>query len=214
MERENSTNSKLTFIVIAVLYGVGIAGHLIPLVYPLMLFLTPYTLMLTGFLVIYPELTSQNNKFIMWLAATYIITFIIEAIGVETGLIFGEYVYGNVLGLKIFNTPLIIGFNWVLVIWGAIQLVKFFTTKKVLIILFASLLAVFFDFIMEPAAVQMGYWIWEAGIIPMQNYIAWFVIAVLFSGLYLLFGIKTESKLPGYYFLIQLIFFIALNLFL
>jgi putative membrane protein len=40
--------------------------------------------------------------------------FFIEAIGVNTGLIFGNYVYKTTLGWKFLETPLIIGVNWIL----------------------------------------------------------------------------------------------------
>jgi bisanhydrobacterioruberin hydratase len=39
----------------------------------------------------------------------YISGFVIESVGVNTGLIFGEYIYGGTLGYQIFETPLIIG---------------------------------------------------------------------------------------------------------
>ena len=39
-----------------------------------------------------------------------------EAIGVNTGLLFGTYEYGANLGFKIFGVPLIIGVNWTVLI--------------------------------------------------------------------------------------------------
>ena len=35
-----------------------------------------------------------------------------EILGVKFGIIFGDYEYGNALGYKIFEVPLLIGANW------------------------------------------------------------------------------------------------------
>jgi putative membrane protein len=51
--------------------------------------------------------------------------FFIEAIGVNTGLIFGNYVYKTTLGWKFLETPLIIGVN------GYYSLVQLFTVLKI-----------------------------------------------------------------------------------
>jgi putative membrane protein len=51
----------------------------------------------------------------------------LEVVGVKTGLIFGEYKYGSTLGIKLFEVPLIIGFNWVFVILGSISISRLIT---------------------------------------------------------------------------------------
>ena len=40
-----------------------------------------------------------------------------EILGVSYGLIFGNYKYGEVLGYKIFNVPVIIGVNWCILVF-------------------------------------------------------------------------------------------------
>ena len=48
--------------------------------------------------------------------AVFLIAFAIgfsaELIGVHSGMLFGNYSYGNNLGLKLAEVPLIIGINW------------------------------------------------------------------------------------------------------
>ena len=40
---------------------------------------------------------------------------------------------------------------------------------------------VLFDLLMGPAAMALGYWDWAEGIVPMQNYIMWFVLGLAFT---------------------------------
>jgi putative membrane protein len=42
----------------------------------------------------------------------------------------------------------------------------------------------FFDYLMEPAAIKLGYWVWQGSVIPFQNYLAWFVLGLLFAFLF------------------------------
>lgn len=47
-----------------------------------------------------------------------------------------------------------------------------------------GLIATAFDWIMEPVAIGLDYWTWAGGDIPLQNYAAWFAIALVSSYLY------------------------------
>ena len=207
--KKNIENYSLPFLVI--MYTVGVVGHSIQLTLPLMKTLTPFTLVLTGGVVFYLLLGDAGKKFFLWYIITYLFTLLVEIIGVKTGLVFGSYDYGNVLGLKVFDTPLIIGLNWVFVIAGAYSLSgKIFnsTGSKVL---FTGLLAVAFDIILEPVAINLGYWNWEGGYIPIQNFVAWFVLAVIFGFTAEKMKLVITTKIALQYFLIQTIFFAILN---
>ncbi|GJQ61880.1 MAG: hypothetical protein SCALA702_09330 [Melioribacteraceae bacterium] len=207
--KKNIEKYSLPFLII--MYTVGVVGHSIQLTLPLMKTLTPFTLVLTGGVVFYLLLGDAGKKFFLWYIITYLFTLLVEIIGVKTGLVFGSYDYGNVLGLKVFDTPLIIGLNWVFVIAGAYSLSgKIFnsTGSKVL---FTGLLAVAFDVILEPVAINLGYWNWEGGYIPIQNFVAWFVLAVIFGFTAEKMKLVITTKIALQYFLIQTIFFAILN---
>ena len=196
------------------MFSVGIIGHLIPSFKSLMISLTPFTLLLTGAVTLMFSGIKGNSKLILWCLTVYIFTFSLEVIGVKTGFIFGSYYYGDVLGLKLLEVPLIIGFNWVVIILGAIGIASRIHKSSLQIALLTGTFAVLFDIMLEPVAVNLGYWIWNAGFIPLQNYYAWFGIAFCAS----LFGSKLkldlEDSLFIYYFLIQFIFFILLSIFM
>jgi len=205
-------NKPLLFLII--MYSVGVVGHIIPSVKPLMIFLTPFTLLLTGSVTLYFSLNKGNNKLVIWGLIVYIITFSLEVIGVKTGYIFGSYYYGDVLGLKFFGVPMIIGFNWVVIILGAIGIASRIHKSAFQIALLTGTFAVLFDLMLEPVAIKLSYWAWELGFIPLKNYYAWFGIAFFASLFSRKLKLELEDSLFIYYFLIQLTFFILLSIFL
>jgi putative membrane protein len=179
-----------------------------------MLIMTPYTLLLTGTLVLYYTLKNGELKILVWCLIIYIITFTLEILGTKTGIIFGSYTYGDTLGLKLSGVPLIIGFNWVIVILGAIQLAERIDKNIFLTALLTGTFAVLFDLMLEPVALKLNYWEWSSGLIPLSNYYSWFGISFVASLLYDFLHIKANVKMPEFYFIIQLIFFILLSLFI
>lgn len=196
------------------MYAVGVISHLIDYLLPLMKTLTPFTLLLTGGVVLFFSSKNSNGNLILWVIVTYLITYFLEVIGVKTGLVFGDYAYGNTLGLKLFDVPLIIGFNWVLVVLGAIKLSLKIFDDYFFVALFTGIFSVVFDFFLEPIAIKLDYWNWEGIKVPLQNYFAWFVIAFLFSILFQKMKLKIQSTLVEKYFLTQLIFFVILFFFM
>jgi putative membrane protein len=205
------SNKEIAFLYI--IFFVGIVGHLYGPLRNLMLLLTPATLLLTGLIVLFYSYKSSTNNFLLWAAFTYIITFLLEVIGVKTGMIFGEYNYGSTLGIKLFDVPLIIGFNWVFVILGSIAISRIMTGNVFLSSIISAFIAFIFDLILEPIAIKLDYWSWSEGIIPLQNYLAWFVIAFIASVFFLKLNLKLRSDISIHYFFIQLVFFIILLIF-
>jgi len=47
------------------------------------------------------------------------------------------------------------------------------------VIINGAVLATLFDYIMEPAAVKLGFWTWNNGNVPMMNYFTWFLISIV-----------------------------------
>ena len=75
--------------------------------------LTPlYLLMNTGLLIY----AYRNQKSLLYMIITAAsIGFFAEFIGVQTGLLFGDYIYGSVLGPKILDVPIMVSVMWALV---------------------------------------------------------------------------------------------------
>jgi putative membrane protein len=196
---------------LAIIYAVGLAGHLISPLRPLMLAITPYVLVITGGIVLVPVITDRNWRTLSWLLVAGLITFFIEVAGVAMGNIFGAYSYTDILGVQIFGVPPLIGFNWMLVLFGSISLAQIISQRAALRIAIATLCPPLFDFVMEPVAVAFNYWGWDTGTPPLQNYIVWGVISGILCSVYLLLRCNARRSLPAFYLGIQFIYFTILN---
>jgi len=214
MEGKKILIKQKEIIFLYIIYAVGIAGHLITPLQNLMITLTPAALLITGAVVLYYSAVSANKRFIIWSFVAYVFTFICEVAGVKTGLIFGGYSYGSALGFKLFDVPLIIGFNWLFVILGSILVAQIITKNIFFASLLTASLSVLFDLVLEPVAIKLNYWHWDNNIIPLQNYIAWFLIAFTSSMLFFIFKVEVKSKAAVHYLFIQFAFFLILMFFI
>ena len=192
---------------------------------------TPVNLLLSFALLIWTQ-TGKNIHFFLFLLTCFAVGIIVEITGVNTKILFGDYTYGNVLGFKIQNTPVLIGVNWFIIIYccgisihtllmKAINRIAADTgkaptaLKALSVIIDGATLAVFFDWLMEPVAVKLGYWVWNGdGSIPMFNYICWFVVSLLLLTVFHLAKFNKQNKFAVNLLLIQLMFFLLLRTFL
>lgn len=200
--------NKITASIAVIFLSIGLIGFFSPLS-SLFKELSSYNLLLT-FVLVLISFKHDFKNFSILLLITFTIGFISEQIGVHSGYLFGNYSYLNNLGLKIYEVPVIIGVNWAILSIGAWHLCKKITRNKVINILTASLLMTAFDFAMEPSAIELNYWKWENGIIPMYNYISWFLvssIAVFFCSNYQ----NDYSGITKIVFISQFVFFIILS---
>lgn len=202
---------KRIITLIAVIYLVGIIGHLSSDLVDIMLLLTPHTLFLSAGMVLFTSMRDFNRKTKIWLIIVYFSTFIIEIIGVQTGLIFGDYEYGKTLGISVLNVPLIIGINWVILILAAVS-ISSVIKDPIPKILMAGILTVALDMLIEPIAIELDYWTWGGGEIPLQNYIAWFIISVGVAFTHHKLKLDKPDIVLKFYYLVQLLFFGILNL--
>jgi len=197
-----------------IFYLVGLLIHLTP---ALNRFagLTTLPVLLISNIVVLLFLPGQvsRNRLILWLVVAYLVTFLVEVTGVHTGNVFGSYQYGAMLGFSLFGVPLIIAFNWIILILATYDMAGLMTKGRLFQPLLAALLIVVFDVIMEPVAMKLDYWHWQGGVIPLQNYMAWFFIALVFSFWLKFMKINLNSILLRAYLLIQAVFFLVLNIF-
>jgi putative membrane protein len=122
---------------------------------------------------------------------------VVELIGVNTGLLFGDYQYGTIMGYKIAGVPLLIGATWLLVTVSAWQIVSFSSLKSYQKILIASGLVVMFDLLLEQFATAFGLWVWDNGVIPLLNYASWFFVSVFLLTIYAKYSKQVNPSLFG-----------------
>lgn len=67
-----------------------------------------------------------------------------------------------------------------------------------------------YDIVMEQVAPRMDMWSWEGGIIPLQNYIVWGVLSLLFHALRYVMKIPIRNRMAGFLFVVQVLFFVII----
>ena len=206
---------KIVRIFIPVFYSVGIVGFLTPLSHPYFEKLIPLALILSFILLVvyHPKQASERTSVLVF-TGIYFSGLIVEMIGVNTGIIFGEYTYGPNLGIKILNTPVIIGLNWLILVYTTSSLFEKLTIPSIYKIFLASACMLAYDIVLEHIAPLTGMWTWHEATVPVRNYMAWFILAVVFQSVIKLVGIKTENAVSKDLFYSQFIFFLILLLFL
>ncbi len=192
---------------------------------------TPVNLLLMFVLLVWTH-DDRNKHFVIFSLIAFIIGFLAEVIGVNTGLLFGNYVYGNALGIKWLEVPILIGLNWFVIIYcsgistftllmKAINKVSVqaqqppMILKAFSVIADGATLAVLFDWMMEPVAVKLGFWQWKGdGSIPLYNYLCWFVVSIALLTLFHFCKFDKRNKFAVNLLLIQMMFFLLLRTFL
>jgi putative membrane protein len=197
----------------AIFYLVGVLGLSFPETRPLFIRLVPFALILGFAGVLLFHEAKWDLKTLTAFVLVYISGFVIESVGVNTGLIFGEYIYGGTLGFQIFETPLIIGMNWLFLVYVSSSLTERINSGKFNSFLFPPVLMVIYDLVLEQVAPDLCMWNWKNEVIPLQNYIAWFVVAFIFVLVFRLFNIKTSNKIAPLIFILQFLFFLLLMIF-
>ncbi|MGO4904514.1 carotenoid biosynthesis protein [Flavobacterium sp. W20_MBD1_R3] len=174
---------------------------------------TPYTLLLTCFVfLIHTPLA--DKKFIIAFFSIAFLGFIIEVVGVKTGLIFGKYSYGNGLGYKFLNVPLVISINWAMLICAGIKVVSRIFTNKIIVLVLAALLVTGIDLIIEQVAPKLDFWQFEGGLPDLQNYLSWIGVAFFTSYFFYPTIIKGNHTVSLIILILQVIFFTFLFIFI
>lgn len=201
--------SLILILVLVIFYLVGIVGltsswreDFLPL---------SFMNLLLSFTVLLIALKNHSLRFYTFIFAGFSIGMIAEWIGVHTGLLFGNYIYGNNLGPLWYGVPLIIGINWLMltIISGSIaERLKIHWFLKAAI---GTFLMLILDFLIEPIAILSDYWTWS-GDIPFSNFVGWFFIAFLIQLVYFSMKLAEQNKVATVLYFLQVIFFIILNI--
>ena len=157
---------------------------------------------------------SINKKFLIRLFLIFLLGLTVEIIGVNFSIFFGEYRYGNNLGVKIFDVPIVIGFNWVLLIILTGNFAhKIFPKSIMLRVLNGSIMMILLDLLIEISAPKLDYWEFAVNPVPLSNYLWWFIFSILFHFIYQS-NIKKEYVVSTNILVIHFLFFGLLALFL
>jgi len=167
--------------------------------------------LLISFIILLLARFEHSKGFYIFVLVAFSIGMFSEWLGVHTGLIFGDYSYGENLGIKIGEVPLIIGVNWTMLVIISASLANTLVFAWYIKAIIASFLMLFLDFLIEPVAIVSDYWVWN-GEIPLSNYITWFVITLILQLIYFYFRLVETNKVAISLYGIQVLFFLILNL--
>lgn len=204
-----ASHRRTAIIVLLLFHFFGIIGLSWPLTRSWFQLLVPVDLVITGAALFYFH-KDFSKTFIFFAVGVWVATWALEVAGVQTQAIFGSYRYGPAFGFKILNVPVLIGLNWLVLIYATSSIVDTLKLSVWMKAVLAAVLTTGLDLFIEPVAIRQNFWYWKDGHIPTQNFIAWFVAAFVLCLLCLLLPFKKQNVLAAPVYVIQLLFFIIL----
>ncbi len=199
---------------IIIYYAIGLIGLSIPFTARYFIYLTPFSILINLFLILYFNI-NWSARFAVTGLLIYIFSMAAEITGVNTGAVFGSYTYENsILGPGLLNTPFIIGINWFILIYCTYTLTNKFKFALIIKILMGGLIMLIFDILLEPVAGRMLMWTWLSIEVPLLNYAVWFILSIVFVSIMYLGRINIQNVISTHLLFVQFIFFSGLNLFL
>lgn len=214
MDMQPATKSERIFAgAMIFLFASGLVAHAVPSLRPLTANTTDlFLLLINGTLLWLVIRSNADLRLLGWSLAIYVFTFTVEAAGVATGAIFGEYAYGDGMKVQWLGVPLVIALNWTLLTLGVNDLASRISSSPWVRSAAAGLLIAAYDWFIEPVAIRLDYWQWATGSnIPVQNYIAWAVVAFIASLPLHLLRIRFRHWLLPLYLGVQWLYFVLMG---
>lgn len=216
---------KTAIFIILLIHFAGLPFIAYPPTRPFFLLATPITLSLSFVLVLWNH-SDWSKSFIAFCLLTLNIGFGAEVIGIQTGILFGNYFYGTILGPQLGGVPFIIGTNWLICIYAcgvlSHQVLPPTLSNKnrhtypppirtFFRILLGASLMLLLDVAIEPVAVTMDFWQWENSQIPTWNYTTWFLLSCFLLVIFELLSFDKNNKVAIIMYFTLLSFFGILN---
>lgn len=205
----SNTTSKISVFIIWLFHLCGMVG----ISYgnkEFFLAFTPINLFIS-FVLLFVNQKQLESKELKSAFLIFFIGMISEILGVNYGLIFGDYVYLDNLGVKILGVPVLIGVNWIILTFITGSLSSFIFKNKYVSIFMGAILMIGLDLLIEPVAPLLGFWIFDLQKVPLQNYIGWFVIGIITQALFQFKIAEKELTFSTHLLIINAIFFAFLN---
>ena len=172
--------------------------------------LTPLNLSVSFFLLVY--VNKNYFKTILFIFSCFFIGMISEILGVNFGVIFGDYQYGGALGYKLFDVPLLIGANWAILTISCSALSATLFESVFIKIIMGVFLMVMLDAVIEPIAPILDFWEFDGGKAPLKNYLGWVIVAFPLNCIYHILNIKVNGSFTHHLYILNILFFSILLL--
>ena len=107
----------------------------------------------------------------------------VEAIGIRTGLPFGEYRYTDRLQPQVLGVPVVVALAWAgmgLPAWAVAGRLVCSTAARIAV---GAVALTAWDLFLDPQMVAEGFWVWPGGGfyrgIPLSNYFGWLLVSAV-----------------------------------
>ena len=145
-----------------------------------------FTAIFAAFSILHAADVLGWRRALVFLLVCVTVSWCFEAVGVATGMVYGSYHYGDVLGAKIGAVPAIIPLAWFMMVYASWIVAHILledgdnpgSAKGAFaraVIAAAAMTA--WDAVMDPGMAKAGTWTWENGGpyfgVPFQNFIGW-----------------------------------------
>lgn len=109
-----------------------------------------------------------------------------EAVGVRTGLPFGEYGYTGTLGPELLGVPWVVPLAWLMMAWPALVVGRALAVRAAGVAGTGGWALASWDVFLDPQMVDAGHWRWAdpqpalplVPGVPITNYAGWLLVAV------------------------------------
>ncbi len=138
---------------------------------------------------------------------SFLVAFTAEALGVNFGLIFGNYYYTPALGVQLFGVPFLAALAWEPIVYASFSITDILAPLLVdhadswlkrfpsylWMAVAGALATTAWDMMIDPIAVSQGWWVWEHGGnylpylangVPIQNFLGWLGVAFVINMIY------------------------------
>ncbi len=116
-----------------------------------------------------------------------------EAVGVHTGVPFGDYRYTGTLGPEVLGVPVLVPLAWIMMCWPALLVGRALAgwlraaRPAWLVVPLGAWALASWDVFLDPQMVDAGHWAWADPVpalpgvtgVPLTNYAGWLLVAAL-----------------------------------
>src|SRR5690606_22660854 len=99
--------------------------------------------------------------------------------------------------------PLIIGINWLMLIYATGTIAGNLKLSIFAKALAGAVLMLTLDFVLEPVAISLNFWEWPGDLVPLTNYIAWFTISFFLLLAFYFLPFRKGNPLALFLYLLQ-----------
>jgi uncharacterized membrane protein len=150
-----------------------------------------FTLVFVMFALLHCVAIEGARRTAGFFAISAVVSYLMEEMGVRTGLIYGTYHYSDLLGTKLGHVPVIIPLAWFMMIYPSWMvsraLVRGVDTHSLSGLTAQAAVAAWvmtaWDVVMDPSMSAAGNWVWEHGGVyfgvPRRNYLGWLLTTFL-----------------------------------